>query len=74
MTSRITRSSSPRPAPNLDRWDFRKAFPTTEALFLSVGRKAYESFRNYMENIRLPDMAGPLQDRWLANAIGWLGG
>lgn len=37
----------------LDRWSFRGAFPTTEALFLSVGRKAYESWRNYLENIRL---------------------
>ncbi|AYV47621.1 glycoside hydrolase [Caulobacter flavus] len=37
----------------LDRWGFRKAFPTTEALFLSVGRKAYEAWRNYLENIRL---------------------
>jgi beta-galactosidase len=37
----------------LDRWGFRGAFPTTEALFLSIGRKAYESWRNYLENIRL---------------------
>jgi hypothetical protein len=37
----------------LDRWGFRKAFPTSESLFLSVGRKAYESWRNYLENIRL---------------------
>lgn len=37
----------------LDRWGFRKAFPTTEALFLSVGAKAYEAWRNYLENIRL---------------------
>ncbi|WP_395651249.1 sugar-binding domain-containing protein, partial [Brevundimonas sp.] len=26
----------------LDRWGFRDAFPTTESLFLSVGRKVYE--------------------------------
>lgn len=39
----------------LDRWGFRKAFPTTEALFMSIGRKAYESWGNYLENIRLGD-------------------
>jgi hypothetical protein len=37
----------------LERWGFQKAFPTSESLFLSVGRKAYESWRNYLENIRL---------------------
>jgi beta-galactosidase len=37
----------------LDRWDFRKAFPTSESLFLSIGRKVYESWRNYLENVRL---------------------
>nr|WP_232792878.1 sugar-binding domain-containing protein [Caulobacter hibisci] len=37
----------------LDRWGFRKAFPTTEALFLSVGTKAYDAWRNYLESIRL---------------------
>jgi hypothetical protein len=37
----------------LERWGFQKAFPTSQALFLSVGRKAYESWRNYLENIRL---------------------
>jgi hypothetical protein len=39
----------------LERWGFQKAFPTSEHLFLSVGRKAYESWRNYLENIRLGD-------------------
>jgi hypothetical protein len=39
----------------LDKWGFRKAFPTTESLFLSIGRKVYESFQNYMENIRIGD-------------------
>ena len=39
----------------LDRWGFQKAFPTSEHLFLSVGRKAYESWRNYLENIRIGD-------------------
>jgi hypothetical protein len=37
----------------LERWGFKPAFPTSEALFLSVGRKVYESWRNYLENIRL---------------------
>jgi hypothetical protein len=39
----------------LDKWGFRKAFPTTESLYLSIGRKVYESFENYMENIRIGD-------------------
>jgi beta-galactosidase len=39
----------------LERWGFQKAFPTSEHLFLSVGRKAYESWRNYLENIRIGD-------------------
>lgn len=37
----------------IERWGFKRAFPTSEALFLSVGRKVYESWRNYLENIRL---------------------
>lgn len=37
----------------IERWGFKQAFPTSEALFLSVGRKVYESWRNYLENIRL---------------------
>ncbi|MCW3847390.1 twin-arginine translocation signal domain-containing protein [Sphingomonas sp. LB-2] len=39
----------------LDRWGFRKAFPTAESLFLSIGRKAYHAWENYFENIRLGD-------------------
>ncbi|MGN6819541.1 MAG: sugar-binding domain-containing protein [Sphingomonas sp.] len=39
----------------LDTWGFRKAFPTAESLFLSIGRKAYESWQNYLENIRIGD-------------------
>lgn len=39
----------------LDKWNFRKAFPTTESLFLSVGRKAYDAWQHYCENIRLGD-------------------
>ena len=37
----------------LERWGFQSAFPTSEDLFLSIGRKAYESWRNYLENIRI---------------------
>lgn len=37
----------------IERWGFKQAFPTSETLFLSVGRKVYESWRNYLENIRL---------------------
>lgn len=39
----------------LERWGFRQAFPTSQDLFLSVGRKVYDSWRNYLENIRLGD-------------------
>ncbi|MGR4865095.1 sugar-binding domain-containing protein [Caulobacter sp. LARHSG274] len=39
----------------LQRWGFDKAFPTSERLFLSVGRKAYEAWREYLENIRIGD-------------------
>jgi hypothetical protein len=37
----------------LERWGFQKAFLTSEALFLSIGRKAYEAWREYLENIRI---------------------
>lgn len=39
----------------LDRWGFRDAFPTSEALFLSIGRKCYDAWENYHENIRIGD-------------------
>ncbi len=39
----------------LDRWGFRAAFPTAESLFLSIGRKAYDAWENYFENIRIGD-------------------
>jgi beta-galactosidase len=39
----------------LDRWRFRKAFPTAESLFVSLGRKCYESWQQYMENARIND-------------------
>lgn len=40
----------------LDRFGFRKAFPTSEALYLSIGKKSYDSWQNYLENIRIGDM------------------
>ena len=39
----------------IECWGFQKAFPTSESLFLSVGRKAYEAWREYLENIRIGD-------------------
>ena len=39
----------------LDRWGFRGAFPTASALFDSIGRRAYETWGQFMENVRLCD-------------------
>ena len=39
----------------LDRWKFRTAFPTCEQLFLSIGRRAYETWGQFMENVRICD-------------------
>ena len=39
----------------LERWGFRKAFPSAQDLFLSVGAKSYDAWANYMENIRIGD-------------------
>ena len=39
----------------LERWGFRKAFPTSEHLYRSLGNKAYESWQQYMENVRICD-------------------
>ncbi|WP_125487578.1 sugar-binding domain-containing protein [Edaphobacter aggregans] len=39
----------------LDRWNFRGAFPTTESLWLALGRKCYVSWQNYLENARISD-------------------
>ncbi len=39
----------------LVRWNFRKAFPTAERLFLAVGGKSYDSWQQYMENARIND-------------------
>jgi hypothetical protein len=39
----------------LDRWNFRKAFPATEHLWLALGKKCYETWQNYLENARISD-------------------
>ncbi|HVJ00649.1 MAG TPA: hypothetical protein VM662_00620, partial [Sphingomonas sp.] len=39
----------------LDKWGFRKAFLIAESLFLSIGRKCYDAWENYHENIRIGD-------------------
>lgn len=39
----------------LDRWGFRKAFPTAASLFRSLGDKCYGSWHQYLENIRICD-------------------
>jgi beta-galactosidase len=39
----------------LDKWGFRKAFPSSESLFLALGRTCYESWMNYLENARISD-------------------
>lgn len=39
----------------LDKWGFRKAFPTPDHVFRAVGRTCYESWQNYMENARIND-------------------
>lgn len=38
-----------------DRWGFRKAFPTSDRFFQSLGNKCYESWQQYMENARICD-------------------
>jgi hypothetical protein len=37
----------------LDVWKFRSAFPTAEKIFLSIGRRAYETWGQFMENVRI---------------------
>lgn len=39
----------------LDKWGFRKSFPTPDHLFRALGRTCYESWQNYMENARIND-------------------
>jgi beta-galactosidase len=40
----------------LDQWNFRKAFPIADDLFQSIGRRAYESWGQFLENIRICDV------------------
>ena len=39
----------------LSRWGFRSAFPTASHLFRSLGDKCYESWQQYLENVRICD-------------------
>ncbi len=39
----------------LDRWGFRGAFRTADDLFNAMGGKCYESWQQYMENVRICD-------------------
>jgi len=39
----------------LDKWGFRSAFPATEKLWLSLGKKCYDTWQNYLENARISD-------------------
>lgn len=39
----------------IDCWGFRSAFSSAEALFHSLGTKCYESWQQYLENVRICD-------------------
>ena len=39
----------------IDKWGFREAFPATEKLWTSLGKKCYDTWQNYMENARISD-------------------
>jgi len=39
----------------VDKWGFRKAFPTSSSLFQSIGRRAYQSWGQFLESIRICD-------------------
>ena len=39
----------------LDKWGFRGAFPATEQVWTSLGKKCYDTWQNYMENARISD-------------------
>jgi hypothetical protein len=39
----------------LDKWGFRAAFPAVEKLWISLGKKCYDTWQNYMENARISD-------------------
>ena len=49
----------------LDKWNFRKAFPATEHLWLSIGSRSYDTWQNYLENARIGD------DLDVAAISGW---
>jgi hypothetical protein len=38
-----------------ERWGFHKAFPEAETFYRSLGNKCYESWQQYLENIRICD-------------------
>lgn len=40
----------------LDRFDFRASFPTASGLFESISKRAYESWGQFLENIRICDV------------------
>ena len=40
----------------LDKWGFRKAFPNDNELFQSIGCRAYETWGQFLENIRICDV------------------
>jgi hypothetical protein len=39
----------------LERWNFKKAFPTTDALFISIGNKSYDFWGRVIETARLAE-------------------
>jgi hypothetical protein len=39
----------------LDRWGFREAFPTAGHFYSALGDKCYESWQQYLENVRICD-------------------
>jgi beta-galactosidase len=49
----------------LQRWGFGKAFPSAESYFLAVGKKQYDAWQNYLENIRICDQVD------MAAISGW---
>ncbi len=40
----------------VDKWGFRAAFPNNNDLFQSIGRRAYETWGQFLENIRICDV------------------
>jgi beta-galactosidase len=39
----------------LTRWKFQKAFPSTSSLYNALGKRCYDTWRQYMENARICD-------------------